>query len=573
MIKAPGLVGLALLVAAACSSPGSQPTSSAPREEASSRGTPKRIVAMIRGTPSSLAQQKTNRSVGSVPGLEAIEELTTAGLVHADEKGTLYPQLAGQVPTIENGLWKLLPDGRMETSWKIKSAARWHDGTPVTSADLVFGATIEQDPDLGIPRNTAFDLIEAIETPDAASIVVRWNQPYIEADLMFSYLMALPLPRHLLAQAYADDKTSFFSLPYWTDGFVGAGPFRMKSWATDAHVILQAYDGYVLGRPKIDEIEVRFITDPNTMTANLLAGAIDLTMSRALIPVEQAQEILNQRSELRATGSFRSWYPIHSQFINSNPTVVTDVRFRRAMLQAIDRQQLVDSLANGQSFVAHSLIAPDLAEFGAVQDALVRYEYDPRGAGEAIGALGYSRGADGVFVDSGGQRLAVQIYTTTRSEIQPKIVLAVADYWKAIGVDVDPVMIPPQRISDREYRAQFPAFEMVSGATSASSTDVRRFHSASAPLPENRFTATGNNPRYRNPEMDRWIDLYVTTVPRTERVEALRQFLHIQTDQLPSMGLFYEVDFTLTNSRLIGPYARGPLSSQAWNAETWELKG
>jgi ABC-type transport system substrate-binding protein len=113
---------------------------------------------------------------------------------------------------------------------------------------------------------------------------------------------------------------------------------------------------------------------------------------------------------------------------------------------------------------------------------------------------------------------------------------------------------------------------MISGGVSVASRDIRRFHSASTPLPENRFTIGGNNSRYRNPDFDRMIDTYLTTVPHTERMEALRQLVHFHTDQIPSMPLFYEVDFTVYSSRLTGVTARGPTASQAWNAETWDAK-
>jgi peptide/nickel transport system substrate-binding protein len=505
--------------------------------------------------------------------IDAVEELATAGAVHNTEKGALLPQLAEAVPSIENGLWKVFPDGRMETTLRLKSNAQWQDGKPVTAADLLLGAALDQDAELGVPRNQLFDYVEGIEASDPSTVVVRWKEPFIEADAMFGFQMALPLPSHILGQPYLEDRANFFGPPFWNEGFVGAGPFRIRSWVTDSHVILQANDGYVLGRPKIDEVEVRFITDPNTMTANLMSGVIELSMGRTLLPVEQAQELFNQRPEMRTADSFRSWYPIHTQFINSNPPIVTDLRFRRAMLQSIDRQQLVDTFSAGRSPIAHSFVPPDLAEYKDVENAIVRYQYDPRSAAEAIGSLGYAKGPDGMFADSAGQKLGVSIWTTTRSEIQPKITLAIADFWKANGVDVETNMVPPQRIADSEYRSQYPAYEMISGGVSVASRDIRRFHSSSTPLPENRFGIGGNNSRYRNPEMDRLIETYLTTVPRAERMEALRQLVRFHTDQIPSMALFYEVDFTVYNNRLTGVTARGPTASQAWNAETWDLKG
>src|SRR3989442_1314888 len=101
--------------------------------------------------------------------------------------------------------------------------------------------------------------------PDAQTLTVTWKRPYIEADGLFSYRAAgLPVPKHLLEKAFNDDKATFLGLPYWSEEFVGAGAYRVHEWVRDSHTVLRAYDGYVLGRPKIYELEVRFITDTNT---------------------------------------------------------------------------------------------------------------------------------------------------------------------------------------------------------------------------------------------------------------------------------------------------------------------
>ena len=113
---------------------------------------------------------------------------------------------------------------------------------------------------------------------------------------------------------------------------------------------------------------------------------------------------------------------------------------------------------------------------------------------------------------------------------------------------------------------------MISGTNSIGADELRRLLSVNTPLPENRFTAQGNNSRLRSPENDGLIERYLTTIPRTERMQALRDFVHFRTDLLPSMGLFYEVDFTLFDERLSNVTARGPRSTQTWNAHEWELR-
>src|SRR5437773_1211015 len=77
---------------------------------------PKKVVASIFSDPAGMYQELTNRVVGSVSGLAELQGLIHAGLSYADDKNAFQPRLAEALPTAENGLWKVLPDGKMETT-------------------------------------------------------------------------------------------------------------------------------------------------------------------------------------------------------------------------------------------------------------------------------------------------------------------------------------------------------------------------------------------------------------------------------------------------------------------------
>src|SRR6266545_1802406 len=93
---------------------------------------PKRITASMASDFNALSTQVVRSGSGTRPGLKELEQLVHAGLSINDHRGVLQPQLAEAVPSIENGLWKLLPDGRMETTWRLRDGVRWHDGTALT---------------------------------------------------------------------------------------------------------------------------------------------------------------------------------------------------------------------------------------------------------------------------------------------------------------------------------------------------------------------------------------------------------------------------------------------------------
>jgi ABC-type transport system substrate-binding protein len=149
---------------------------------------------------------------------------------------------------------------------------------------------------------------------------------------------------------------------------------------------------------------------------------------------------------------------------------------------------------------------------------------------------------------------------------------ATAEYWKQVGVAVDQVPIPLQRIQNREYRATFPAFTLGLMSVGLSPQDVNRYHSSATPLPENRFSVTGNTARYVSPELDALIDRYTTTVPRAEHLQALGQILHHQTSNVTTMGHFHYVNPTMVANRLVNVTGRGFGVTEAWNAHEWDVK-
>lgn len=558
-----GAVGLVfVLVAVACASPAPGRGAAGDRApaEASKPATVKRLTAAIAGEVVDLAPS------AAVPGDDAFFELLSSGLVTIDDRGGLRPQLAESVPSIENGLWRLLPDGRMETTWQLRPNGRWHDGTVFSSSDLVFTAAVAQDKDLPAFGHIAFAAVAGIEAPEPGTIVVRWHRPYIDADTMFSRALAPPLPKHLLERSYLDDKTTVTQGPYWNEDYVGTGPFRVRQWVRGSHVLLEANENYVLGRPKIDQLEVRFIPDSKTLMANILAGAVELTLGRAL-DLEEALQVREQWRGGQMDVGYKSWIAIFPQFLSPSPAVIGDVRFRRALLYAIDRQQLADTIQGGLVPIAHSYISPSEAVYKDFEATIVRYEYDPRRAGQLIEEVGYVRGTDGGFRDAAGQRLGVEMRTI--GVTAQKAIFAVADFWQRAGVPTEPVIIPPARTLDNEYRATFPGFQIFQNPNDVNG--LLRLHSSKASLPENGYRVVGNHSRYLNPEFDALVDRLFSTIPKAERTQVLGLVVRHISEQLNVMGLYYGVEPAMITHRLQNATARKvQTAAQSWNAWEWD---
>jgi ABC-type transport system substrate-binding protein len=104
---------------------------------------------------------------------------------------------------------------------------------------------------------TMMALVAGVQTPDEQTLVVAWNEPYIHADALFTSMensRLLPLPRHLVEPAYLEDPSTIGQLAVWSREFVGLGPYRLRELVEGSHLVAQANPGYILGRPKIQEI-------------------------------------------------------------------------------------------------------------------------------------------------------------------------------------------------------------------------------------------------------------------------------------------------------------------------------
>jgi peptide/nickel transport system substrate-binding protein len=527
-----------------------------------------RIAAAIRGEPATLSAIIDSSGVGGTAGLAELEEIIHVGMAEiVDNRVVARARLAETIPTLENGLWKTFPDGRMELTWKLRQDARWHDGTPVTSGDLVFTTQVSQDPELTILSNNAFKFIDGVEATDDRTVVVTWGRPFVLADTMFSNNFALPLPRHILEPVYREQKETLAEHPFWTEQFVGAGPFKVREFARSSHVILEAYDGYVLGRPKIDEIEVKFINDPAVIVANILSGAVDMSLGRGLAP-EQAYEAERQWTAGKVDATYgTSWTALYSQLIDPNPAILTNVQFRRALMHAMDRQQIVNSLAMGKTRPVSSYIGPNSPEFRDVQPHVTEYAYDQRRAIEIITGVGLSRGADGLFADASGRPLSVEIRTTAGDELRSNAMFAVADMWKAAGIGTETMIVPRQRASDREYRVTRPGFELTHQPNELTERALQRFITKEIPTAQNNWRGN-NRARYSNPEYDAVVDRYIVTLDARERLEAAKRVNQILSEDLPALGLLYRVDLMLVGDRLVNVGAE----TSVRNANEWAVK-
>ena len=259
---------------------------------------------------------------------------------------------------------------------------------------------------------------------------------------------------------------------------------------------------------------------------------------------------------------------LNNQMLNPNPAVILDLRFRQAMMYAIDRTQMAEAIDYGLTPVAQGLVYPSLAEGQATESAAVKYPYDLQRAMQLLDQLGYVRASDGFLRDSSGQPLRVEV-RATNSDINTKTMYTSADFLQKVGIGMDSVVIPEQLVNDEEYRSNFPGLIVNGGPADA--LQFENLHTKNARTAENRYQG-GNRSRYMNPELDALIDRYVSTIPFDARMDIARQITQHVTTNLPLLPLFFDTWPDAVSARVVGSGVgqnRAPLLS---DVEKWDLR-
>jgi peptide/nickel transport system substrate-binding protein len=497
--------------------------------------------------------------------------LFSAYLGARDAREQAYPVLAEALPQLNTESWRLLADGRMETLFRLRPGLAWHDGQPLTAEDFVFGRRAAMSRiEWGLSQpSLELQLIEEATAPDAATLLIRWRQPYSEALLPD----ILPLPRHLL-EASLDQGVAeaFGSLPYWSTDYVGAGPYRMERWAQGAFIEAAAFERYALGRPRIERVRLTWSNDPNVTVVRMLAGDAHISLDSAL----QFQQAATLRREWTSGGGSILLSPTQLRYLQVqhrpqyvSPTALQDVRVRKAVLHAIDRQALADALLEGEGIPAESFVPPTVGYYDAVPPAIARYPYDVRRTEQLLAEAGLMRGVDGFFTGPGERFTPEMRGLAEGQEAQETTILA--DFMRRAGIDANlNLLAATQRTQSDELKATFPAFT-TNYNTLNRDFGMAKNASARIAAPENRWSGS-NKIGWSNPEYDRLFDIYNTRLDRDERNAYMVQMLKLVSEELPSLPLYFNYEVVAHVAALQGPQIPAPESARYGNIHEWQWR-
>ena len=564
---------LLTLLVAACAPASAPRTSEAPQAgagEAAPSQPARTLVTAIRVEPETLASRLGQ---GGGATLTTTRRLFNAHLVLIDQRGEPQPYLAAALPQLNTDTWRVFPDGRMETTYKLKPNLVWHDGSPLTADDFVFAWRVYTSPALGVAASPPYNLMDEAVAPDPLTLTIRWKDQYAAAGALWERFP--PLPRHLLESTFQTATPDAFSAhPYWTTQFVNAGPFRLDRWEPGAFIEASAFDRHVLGAPKIERVRLVFISDSNTALANLLAGEVHFAPEDSSMRFQQALTLQREWAP-RNGGSFlikpdlwrSTFFQFHPERLGTPG--LTDVRVRRALAHTMDREGINQALFEGEGVMADVPFVPKTVGYFAAIDAVVaRYPFDPNRAQMLLTQAGYTRGGDGVWASPSAGRLSFDLLTGATSQNEAEMAI-VASGWRQVGFEVRESVMPAAQAQDGMARSMFPGLSIIS--IPLGEDVLAQAGTAGISGPENRWNGR-NRGSWSNPEFDRFADVFNRTLDQPQRVQAVAQMVRIFSEDLPNISMYFNPTPVVFVSALRGPQDVDPTADVAWNIHQWEFR-
>jgi peptide/nickel transport system substrate-binding protein len=507
-----------------------------------------------------------------------VMELVLLGLTDVDPQGKVFPELAEELPTLENG--GVVIDegsGTMSVTWKMRQDVQWQDSKPVSADDVLFTWSAISDPDKGswIPGS---DYIDSVEKVDQYSFTVNYSTIYPGYLTQFGGEQLAIWPAH-----YCDAKQGFVA---WDCGRqpLSDGPFVLDEWVEGDHLTFSRNDNYSLsGKPEIEKVTVRIVPDDSVRKTMMLQGDADIDM---WINVNTANELQGSQTAKVSLSPTDRW--VMRLFMNeaakgttdaaaSPHPILSDVRVRQAIRSAVD----VDTI-NTEIF--HGLAHPTWTEFFRPPYAceIPRPAFDPEAAKATLEAAGWKdTDGDGTRECRGCSTGAPEGYKMemefiTYAEFGEPLNLTqqlIAEMLGKIGIKLNITVVEGSVLWDLaenggiEQSGKFDIDIWDDGYAGVDPTDyVWEAYSQEAIQPGDGW----NIARWDNPQVDALID-EAYTLDEEVRKDTFCKIAETINKEVPIIHLFTVPNADAYSSRLDGVQS-SVNDLVTWNIADWKIK-
>lgn len=476
-----------------------------------------------------------------------LARLSFEPFVDLDAAGHAVPALLSQIPTRANG--GVSADGRTIV-YRLRRQARWSDGRPVTSDDVLFTLRAILDPRNPVRSHAGYEWIDRAIARDAHTVVLHLKRAWAPAaTTYFSYGTApqFVLPAHVLRA-----QTPLAQAPFGADPTVVDGPFRLRWWHRGEGLRYDANPGYWRGAPRSKTLDVRIVPDPSTNLLLLQSGQLDWNLiapaQHRVLEGKPGLAFLRVPTAVVAGVAF-----------NVRRPPLDDVRVRRAIAMSIDRQAISRKITLGWYPVANSL----QPAFSWANDPNVREPgYDPAAADAALASAGWHRGTDGTLRRN-GRRLELVYVQFPESTTGVRVATTVQAQLHARGIDVS-----VKSISNAQL------FLPKTGALAAGDFDLAYVPWTMGADPDDSSVLTCGAPSnymgWCDPRVDALERAALGAASQRRRKAAYAQIAAIVARDVPILFLF-DADYVYAHSTRLRGFAPNAFVP-TWNAADWRLR-
>lgn len=492
-------------------------------------------------------------------------------------EGELFPRLAQEVPSLENGG---IAEDLKSVTWKLKEGLKWSDGTPVTSADVVFTAEYCMAPEGGCAQLAKFEGVESVEAIDDLTVKVNFTEPRPDP---FSAFVGGQSP---IIQKAQFEQCLGAAAPTCTEqnfNPIGTGPFKVVSFKTNDVIVFEANPEYRdPEKPAFARLTMKGGGDAAAAARSVLeTGEFDYAWNTQLAPdviagmeeqgkgkVHAAFGSLVERIMINLTDPSSSLPEGERSTVKHPHPFLTDPAVRKALSMAIDRELLVEIGYGAAGKPTCNLVPAPEAWASPNTDCLTQ---DIEGANALLDEAGWVPGGDGVR-EKDGVRLSI-VYQTSVNAVRQDFQALIKQWWSEIGVETElktidaSVFFGSDAGSPDTLHKFYTDVEMYANNFEGSNPEpyLAKFTCEKAPGPENQWQGE-NTSRFCDEEYDKLVaELGKTAVPeeRGKLGQKLNEMLTKDSDAM--IPLVYRGDASAVSNRL------GGVELNAWDTQLWNV--
>ncbi len=281
------------------------------------------------------------------------------GLLKPDSEGNLVPAVASDYTMSEDGL---------TYTFTLRDGIKFHNGNPVTVADVKYSIEVCAGLNGGDPLISAFSNIESVETPDEQTIIITLKES------SSSFLAVLATVEAAIVPADIDDLQN---------NPVGTGPYKFVSRSLQENVILERFDAYWGEPAHIQDITIKILADSDSIVMNLEGGAVDMV---ARVSTTQAAELGDDFEVLEGTMNL-----VQAVYLNNSVAPFDNELVRQALCYATNKQEILDFVSDGKGTPVGSSIFPAFGKY-YIEELNDTYPTDIEKAKELLAQAGYADG-------------------------------------------------------------------------------------------------------------------------------------------------------------------------------------